>query len=211
MRRYCVMKIEIVENQKIKVTLTVNDLLYYNLKPETLSPNSPELHKFLFYIMENVRKETGFNPYSGQVVIEAVQSSAGITLYISRMKNEAHRRPVPKKINPEKVRVSSARRVPAKNRYSFDEFSNVCGALRYMGNGALGVSSLYKYNNKWYFILGACKTFEESHCVLCEHCTDFGGMIYSETFLQEHGEMIAKEASLVSMAEGIRKLYSGEN
>ena len=209
------MKIEKLGNRKIKVILDADDLNYFNLKPETLTADSAQLHKFLFHIMESVRKETGFNPYSGTVAVEAVHSSGGITLYISSVsgdeKNpEPAEKPKKVKINPEKVHPVRAKKINARNRYCFDDFSALCSALCHIGIGALGVSSIYKYEDKWYFVLGICKTYEETHCVLCEYCTMYGGTLYGETFLAEHGETVATGESLVTMAEGIKKLYAEE-
>jgi len=209
------MKIEKIDNQKIKVILDADDLSHFNLKPETLTADSAQLHKFLFHIMENVRRETGFNPYSGTVAVEAVHSPNGITLYISSvapdcMKTRETKSEKVKKINPDKVRPVRAKKINARNRYCFNDFSALCSALCHIGVGALGVSSIYKYEEKWYFVLGICKTYEETHCILCEYCTMYGGSLYGESFLREHGEIIASGESLVSMADGIRKLYYDE-
>lgn len=201
------MKIEVLENSKIKVTLTVEDLIYYNLKPEKLSPRSPGLHKFLFYIMENVRRETGFNPYRGAVAVEAMQSKDGVVLYISELKNKEETTQCININGTEKrVRIKAKKLVSPQNFYSFDEFSNLCRALARIDEDALESSKLFEYENVWYFILGSPVDFEKNHCILSEYCRDFGGMMFSEEFLAEHGREIASGKSLVTLAEGIKKL-----
>ncbi len=201
------MKIEVLENSRIKVTLTAEDLIYYNLKPEKLSPRSPGLHKFLFYIMENVRRETGFNPYKGAVAVEAMQSRDGVVLYISGFKKEEENtQRVSIRGAEKRVRIKTKKLVSPENFYSFDDFSALCKALIKIEENALRKSKLYQYENKWYFILGPGENFEKSHCILSEYCTDFGGMMFSEGFLTEHGKAVAAGESLVSLAEGIKKL-----
>lgn len=201
------MKIEVLENSRIKVTLTAEDLIYYNLKPEKLSPRSPGLHKFLFYIMENVRRETGFNPYRGAVAVEAMQSKDGVVLYISELKGKEEN---VQSINingaEKRVRIKAKKLVKPENYYRFGDFSNLCKALVRVDKTALAGSRLFEYENTWYFILDCPTDFEKNHCILSEYCTHFGGMMFSEGFLSEHGKEIASCESLVTLAEGIRKL-----
>ena len=194
------MKIEVVEN-KIKVSLSLNDLLYYNIKPESFLPNSPELHKFLFHIMENVKEETGFNPYTGQVIVEAVQADSGITLYISRIKKE-RKTDTGKKINIRAVKSKKTN----KNRYMFRDFETLCNVLTMLPESSLENSILYKFENTFYYILKTEVLFEKTHCILSEHCTSFGGMMYTESFLKEHGTLIASGKKLVLMADGIKQM-----
>ncbi len=205
------MKIELVENQKVKVTLSDSDLVYYNLKPETLSPNSAELHRFLFNIMDNVRHETGFNPYRGQVVVEAVRSGCGITLYISKIKEKERQVSLENAKKVCRVKAVKPRSTKRRNRYMFSDFDSLIGAIKQLKNNVLSVSSLYRYNARWYFILGDCCSFDTAHSVLSEYCSEFGGMVYSEDFLDEHGEKVADRYSLVTMGDGIKRVYGTGN
>ena len=201
------MKIEVLENSRIKVTLTAEDLIYYNLKPEKLSPRSPGLHKFLFYIMENVRRETGFNPYRGAVAVEAMQSKDGVVLYISELNNnEENIQSISINGTEKRVRIKTKKLVKPENFYSFVDFSNLCRALAGINEDALWNSKLFEYENAWYFILGSGADFEKNHCILSEYCTDFGGMMFSEGFLAEHGKEIGSGERLVTLARGIKKL-----
>ncbi len=56
------MRIEKLNKDKIKVTLTTAELINLDIDVKRLSPDSKELHTFLFHIMETIREETGFNP-----------------------------------------------------------------------------------------------------------------------------------------------------
>ena len=202
-----VMKIEILENNKIKVSLTVEDLMYHNLKPERLSPDSPGLHKFIFSVMENVRRETGFNPYMGAVAIEAVQSKDGIVLYISSAKvQNNYEKNVTLKGDVKKVRVYKRKTVNSGNRYVFNDFPDLCSALVHLDSEQLSSDTVYEYGNRWYYILSSGRCFETAHSVLSEYCTEFGSSVSTEAFLQEHGKLIAKGESLVSLADGLHNL-----
>ena len=98
------MKIEKIEANKIKVSLSELDLIDMNINVKSLTPDSPRLHNFLYEIMEKVKAETGFNPYSGQVVVEATPHDDGITLTVTKLVLDE----VPvKKRRPKNIRVSS--------------------------------------------------------------------------------------------------------
>ena len=81
------MRIEKLNNDKIKVTLTTRDLTSLDVKIEQLRPDSRELHLFIFKIMERIQKETGFNPYNGQIVVEAMPEKDGIAIMVSKLNN----------------------------------------------------------------------------------------------------------------------------
>ena len=154
------MKIEKIENDKIKVFLTHEDLLSYDISTEAVAPNSPKLHRFLFEIMENVIRETGFNPYNGQVVVEAIQNKQGITLFISKLKNAVD-------LNS-KVKKVKINKDIHKNRYIFNSFELLCEAFKRINVYELKGAALYKYENKWYISVLAKNVL--LNCVFSEYC-----------------------------------------
>ncbi len=80
------LKIKKISNEEVIVFLNTRDLELFDLSPDSFEPRSAELHRFLFMLMETVREETGFDPYDGQVVVEAATSKNGVHLSISRIK-----------------------------------------------------------------------------------------------------------------------------
>ena len=194
------MKIEMLENDKIKVTLTLEDLVLYDISGETVSPDSPKLHKFLFKIMESVKEKTGFNPYNGQVVVEAVQDMTGITLFISKLKTIGEidiKKNFCKNIKSVKVNIH-------KNRYLFKSFKNLYDAVLMINEDDLRNSALYKYDEKYYISVPSKKTALNS--VLREYADIVLENGFSDLFLKEHGKLIANDEKLVSMVKGIKAL-----
>lgn len=194
------MKIEKFENDKVKVTLTLEDLMLYDISGEAVTPDSPKLHKFLFQIMESVKEKTGFNPYNGQVVVEAVQDTTGITLFISKLKTIEEisiKKTSPEKIKSVKVNIH-------KSRYIFKNFDILCDAFYIVNEEDLKNSSLYKYEGKFYISVPSKKTALNS--VLREYCDLVSEGLFSDLFLKEHGELIARDEKLVSMVKGIKAL-----
>lgn len=190
------MKIEKLENDKIKVYLTAEELLSYNISKDTVAPDSPGLHKFLFEIMESVMEETGFNPYSGQVVVEAVQDSMGITLFISKLKNAVD-------IKKTKIKSVKINKDIHKIRYEFNSFDNLCKAFKYVNSYELSGAYLYKLENKWYITVLSRKTALNS--VFSEYCDKICEK-GSDLFLKEHSELVIKGKKLINMVNGIKAL-----
>ena len=86
------MQIEKLEENKIRVILTTADLLNMNIDINSLGKESVELNKFLFNIMERVKEETDFNPYGGQVLMEAMpMGDDGISIMVSKVQSDAIR------------------------------------------------------------------------------------------------------------------------
>lgn len=191
------MKIEKIENDKIKVSLTEEDLMFYDLSQDTVTPDSPKLHNFLFEIMDSVVKQTGFDPYSGQVVVEAFQHKSGITLLISKLKT------VGQAVELKKAKSVKINKNIRKNRYIFEDFHRLCKALTLSSLPELKNSSIYKYENKWYVTVFARKN--KLNCILSEFCDSISENV-SELFLKEHGELVARDENLISMVKGIKSL-----
>ena len=81
------MRIKKISNDKIVVQLTDSDLEYFDVDIDNATPQSTDLHKFLFEVMELVKRVTGFAPYNGgQVVVEAAMSQNGMSLTISKIR-----------------------------------------------------------------------------------------------------------------------------
>ena len=195
------MRIEKLEFNKVKVTVYPVDLIDMNINMNSLKPDSPQLHSFLSGIMEKIKEETGFNPYSERTVVEASPIGDCIVLTVTKMAND-----------DEDFKTTPKRRIRAvlKNRkkqsgvYFFETFDDMCGAICLLSKETLLGASLYKMEGK--FSISFCK-MRESECVMISEfssSSDFGTL--SGDFLLEHAQLVASGEKLVSMAEGIRNL-----
>lgn len=189
------MKIEKIELNKIKVTLSAPDLIDMNVSVKSLTPGSPELHGFLHEVMEKIKEETGFNPYSGQVMVEATPNNDGIVLVVTRLADKPFK----------KRRLKSARvkehRSPKKITYKFRTFDDVCKLFLHWDTGCFENASLYEYMENFYIIMNNSNAADIS-----EFGESQDSIILSESFLEEHGKLHAKNDRLVSMVEGVKKL-----
>lgn len=199
-----IMKIQIINSNKVRVEITNADLTSYDMDMESLKPESPKLHQFLFHIMENVRHKTGFNPYSGQIMVEASGMSGGISLTISRI---GARRELSE---TEKQRLRRARPVLKKtdskktSGFSFKKLETLFAACGHLASHEIAESSIYKYNQGYYLYLRTNSENERARAVLSEFCDMHGERVYGIRFIREHGELIADGKKLADICANIR-------
>ncbi len=197
------MRIEKLNNNKIKVTLTTMDLINLNIDVEQLAPDSKELHTFLFHIMETIKEETGFNPYNGQVIVEATPSQDGISILVSKIAGDA------KKITKDDFK--QARGVKAKVReasaskiFYFTSFEDICMALAEVPSNTLAECLLYKLHDTYCFIVKKDTASSICHAVMTEFAVKSSESSMRGIHIREHGELIAQGSELVLMAKELR-------
>ena len=199
------MRIEKLNDDKIKVTLTTSDLINLDIDVKQLAPNSKELHTFLFHIMETIREETGFNPYSGQVVVEATPSSDGISIMVSRLNANSKRITRTQFKNASSVKTKLKKSVNNKIFY-FDNFDDLCSALKELDSDSLLAGSLYRLNSTYSFAINSESAHEKCRSIMAEFSAGQSGYPLQMTYIMEHGQLISKGRDLLEMAEQIKQL-----
>ena len=199
------MRIEKLNDDKIKVTLTATDLINLNIDVKQLEPDSQELHTFLFHIMETIREETGFNPYSGQVVVEATPSRDGISILVSRLKvNSKH---ITREEFNNATSVKARLKKPSKVKiFYFDSFDDLCSALKEIDADSLRGAGLYRLNSTFCFTINNEMCHEKCLSVMAEFSARQSGYPLQMTYIKEHGQLIAKGTKLLEMTERIKQL-----
>lgn len=206
------MRIERLAENKVKVTLTGDDLIGYDINVKNLSHNSTELHSFLFKIMETIHEETGFNPYNGQIVVEARSAGDGISIIISKI-CKGERQTVETVIKGHRVRARI--REEGINTYYFESFDDMCEALVNLNNEVHRCGSLYKLDGVYCYLLDCSNPFFRSKSelyaavsVLAEFSSGNSVFPMQHIHVEEHGTLIAEGESLIAMADGIKKSLS---
>lgn len=200
------MKIEQVADNKIEVTVTAKDLKNLDTELSSLKPDSPELQTFLFKIMEKVRNETGFNPSNGQIVVEASPSHEGIRLTITKLTKTMPTAKEIKKLFLKQSKPVIKRVIAKRNIYCFDSFNNLKDALLYVDIFSLRNGCLYQFRDTYYLAINAFDNFALANSVFMEFCDgELDTNKYTETFLAEHGLIIADNDKLITLSAGIKE------
>lgn len=78
------MKIERVDSDKIKVRISHDEMMEMNVRPELFATNSKELNTFLMRIMDEISRQTDFEPFFGSVTMEASQDPDGMSIVLTK-------------------------------------------------------------------------------------------------------------------------------
>lgn len=191
------MRIERLEgNRKIRVLLSEEDLNEMNININRMTPDSPELHRFLFRIMEYIKQETGFVAEHGQVMVEASPQHNGVILTVTRIeqRSEIARRNIKS--------VRARRKIKEENGFicKFYDFDAMC---RYFAVSDLSedfCGSLYECENEFYLVSGIYPKYITEFAEMTGRGTD------GEMFLKEYGKIVAEGEGLKSMIENLKNL-----
>lgn len=207
-----IMKIERIGQNKIKVTLSIDDLEEWNIDFENLSYNSPEAQEMFWNMMKRAEAETGFYVDDSQLIVEAMpMQSDGFVIVITRVDEEDDFESIHKYIK-NKFRKSELR-VKKKNKkitsslilYMFSSFDDVCSVSTQLAGAYLGESTLYKYKNYYYLCLtrnSSTNSFPEAvEMILSEYGTKITYPFIQEGFLNEHSELLIENSALETLQQ----------
>ncbi len=189
------MRIEKVEgNRKIRVLVTQDDLLEMNINISTLTPDSPELHSFLFRVMEYVKRETGFSAKNGQVMVEASPHEGGVALTVTKI---ATKKPI-RKSDIKSIKVK--KKIYPHRVYRFPSFDSLYRYFKIIDDATAAGMRLYLYRDM-YFAVAATGDWRINEFTDRLPQTGIG-----ERFLTEHAKLVADGKKLMNMIDGIKNL-----
>ena len=129
-RRFCALKIEKLNEDKLKITLSIDDLEERNITLHSFMYNSPESQDLFWELLQEAEKECGFNVDDSMIYVEASTSGSGnFTLLVTKTNEKApiERISKPKKVTKENFRLKR-KSVPLKHElaiYSFNTFDDL--------------------------------------------------------------------------------------
>ncbi|MCG8502471.1 MAG: adaptor protein MecA [Firmicutes bacterium] len=195
------MKIERISHNKIKVTLSFEDLKKWDIDIDNLTYNSPEAQEMFWNMIKKAEAETGFYVDDSQLIIEAMpMQSEGFVIIVTRVDEDDDFESIHKYIK-NKFRKSELR-VKRKNKkvsstlmiYMFKDFDDVCFASVRLIDIYSDNSTLYKYKNFYYLSLTRNFTMETSpetvEAILSEYGSKISQASIQEGFLNEYGTVI---------------------
>ncbi|AUG57010.1 adaptor protein MecA [Acetivibrio saccincola] len=154
------MKIEKINENKIKVTISFNDLEERNIDLNSLNYNSPETQELFWDMMEQAEMQLGFTASDAQLCIEAVaDADEGFIILITKMDEENEFESIHKYIKNRFRRADLRVKKKAKRvcstlvMYSFDDFENLCVLSKRLSDIYSGESTLYKFKDTYYLLL----------------------------------------------------------
>lgn len=173
------MKLELLRQNKLKITLCREELESYGVTPENVSKNSDEAQAMFFSVLRRAEAEVGFSYANSRLVVEAMPSSGDLVIFITKVDNEAEQR-LFDRISSRQNISPGGRRAETRSSYmaelsSFDDVVEMCHAIpTYFGG------TLYSHGDKYYVTVGAGmeKTIAEYGRILDEN---------AQSIIEEHG------------------------
>lgn len=214
------MKIEKLSDTQIQVTLNHSDLIDRNIKISELAYGSKKAQALFKDMMARAYEDFGFETENTPLMIEAVPlSTDSIMIVVTKVEDPSqieekldaigerptHRtfkEPAEDRLTdlalmgktPEERKDKEPQRKVKSLTYLFDQFDSVCMAAHRVQPMYIGDSSLYKYNEKYFFILNKNKKANVKAETLISILDEFGSKCSStdlnEMFLKEHGKVL---------------------
>lgn len=159
------MKFELVHDNKVKITVSLEDMLAWQLSFDAIAMDTPQMREKFKRLLAAAAEKTGFSPKEGRVMIEVMpDSGGGLVLFATNLKSA--RLPHP-----------GLRRAQKKASYIIG-FKNTPD-LRRLAETESFACALYKYKDAYYIVTDSSRaaaiaaeygrTSRIEEAVLCEH------------------------------------------
>lgn len=194
------MKIEKLTENKIRITLNVDDLREKNIDLHTFMSNSIETQDIFIDMLKEADKKVGFKTEDYKILLEAIATSDGMfVLTVTRISPE---------VNTFKKKQVHIKRKSVKLDkelaiYKFSTFDDFCDFCIYLNNSSIKQISkhikkitLYSYQDCFYLALNKILADVNELKTFCSIITEFSSYInHPDLFqckLQEYGKVIIK-------------------
>lgn len=200
------MKIEKLNEDKIRITLNMEDLKAKDIDFHAFMSNSIESQKIFLDMLDEAEKEVGFVTDDYRVMIEAlVMTDGNFVLTVTRLASEKDKNTYKRK----KLNIKRKNSLPnsAKAIYCFDSFEEFCGFCNFLSNNlskniknfAKDIS-LYLYKDKYYLVFTDINLDVNLLKTFCSSITEFAHFVNNselfESKLLEYGELIIKNNAI---------------
>ncbi len=184
------MKIEKINDNKIKITLSNSELEERNLDFQSLRYNTPEAQTLFLDMMKQAEYEHGFKTANCQLFIEAASVNNGQFIVTVTKLQEKTLPPVPQKRKNSLPELKVKKKQTVVNQkivYKFDNFEQICELVKTKSVPLDIPSTLYEYNNTFFLVLIPSP---KTHLLILEFGEQVKDSKIAESFLYEHGNKI---------------------
>lgn len=199
------MKFEKLNENKIRITLTIQDLAEKEIDFHVFMSNSAEAQDVLLDMLEQAKQETGFDPEDYNLKVEAlVMADTNFIFTITKLPPEEK-----SKISKRKFTVKRKNIVPSSTQavYCFNSFDDFNDFLVFLSKNTLfnykklaKSITLYEYKEKYYLLMNNINTEFIDKIKFYTCITEFAKCVTnSKVFaskLKECGTLIMKNNAL---------------
>ena len=150
------MKIEKLTENKLKITLSIDDLEERNINLHAFMYNAPESQDLFWELLQTAERECGFNVDDSMIYVEASTTGSGnFTLLVTKTNETApsvEKESISKKINRGNFKLKR-KQTPLNSKssiYVFDTFDDICSFCNICDTAILHNNVLYKMDEMYY-------------------------------------------------------------
>lgn len=197
------MNIEKLNDDKIRITLNINDLESKNVDFHSFMSNSIESQELFLDMLEEAEKKVGFVTDNYRIMVEAISQSNGDFIFtITRSLPETSTK---KKKLHTKIKTNYLNQNKSIYKFeSFEHFCEFCHSLNYnlpyKYTNIIENTSLYFYKNYYYLVFNNINSDSKLIKYISSYISEFGFFVNSSKFfegiLREHGNEIMQTQAI---------------
>lgn len=205
------MKIERINENKIKVLIDDIEAREWNITAGKISENTPEVQKMFWHAIQMAKESVDFSVDGAKLFVETIPScESGVGMFITRVCTESElEQAVNNCAYKGKLKRTELRPVKEgalkkrKYIYKFDSFDSACAASGELCRRYEGISVLYKMEEKFYLYLVPADPVSlcEAEIVLSEFAEKIPHGQYIHGRLSEYGTIMIKEDAVEVLSE----------
>lgn len=212
------MRFEKLNEDKIRITLSVEDLEKKDIDFHSFMSNSIESQNLFFDMLEEAEKEIGFSTKNYLIRIDALAMAGGdFVLTVTRslpkkLEGSISKNPIRKKIHIKRKKIDNE---ITQVIYSFASFEDYCDFIDFFNkNGfkAIGLAknvALYEYKNTYYLCLSQINLAYPGLKKLFSCIPEFASFVsHSDVFIRkfsETGNLIIKHNAILTSLKHFSK------
>ena len=211
------MKIEKINDNQIKLTLTHDDLTERNIKLEELITPSDRSQELFRDIMEQAFNECGFSVDNAPLMVEATPMALdGLMIIVTKIQDKDSQKDKISLLSQNKeqrrFKRKSIEAFADENQsdsgisiYAFDALDDVINASIRLNNTYSGYNILFKYSQKFFLLLQNDSVSDDiSDDAIDNIVSEYGrkqpSSVLSKYYLIEHGEIMVKNPAVKTLA-----------
>ena len=190
------MKIEKLNENKIKITLNIEDLNARNIDVQSFIYNSPESQDLFWDVMREAEKEYGFSVDESMVYVEASATASGVfTLTVTKTSNSLNPQNLKSKVKKQNYKLKRKKQNPSLDNsiYKFNTFDDICDFCKASNIEQFEENSLYKLDSAYYLLVSKIPNSnileyaerERNIDLLLAKIFEYGNTIIEKNALQE--------------------------
>lgn len=209
------MKIEKINDNKIRIILTSIDLKEKNIDIQSFVSNSIESQELFWDILDEAEKECGFKANDCQLIIEALAVNGGnFILTVTKLEDTKSNSPKIKYRKPRitaKIKNSNLTHEDT-NIYKFSSFDNFLGLVDSVNikdaQSLLKDVILYEYNNTYYLLFKISSVDIKRIKKISSIFSEFGSFVKDsylfERKLSEYGTLICEDNAISTIKKSFK-------